>query len=148
MVLDDDSNNRGQIDSDFTRHEFEITTEVTQQAYLSVSVLNGDIYPDRTGCADAYTASPLNAEYIVDSPDFLSTPYRNSVGGSSSFWFNNNEPVTLVAGETYTVNVELWGSNTRVARDFSIVGLGEQGAINFTSKQGLQSDHYFNSSCE
>lgn len=51
----------------------------------------------------------------------------------------------MTAGATYTVNVELWNNNPNVSRDFSLVAFGKTAGVNIVHKDGLQSDHYFDS---
>jgi hypothetical protein len=40
------------------------------------------------------------------------------------FNLNDGKPFALKAGTTYTINLELWGSNPHISRDFSIVAFG------------------------
>ena len=59
------------------------------------------------------------------------------------FNLNNGKPYALKAGTTYAINLELWGDNPNITRDFSIVAFGKIGEVNITHKAGLTSDHYF-----
>jgi len=47
---------------------------------------------------------------------------------------NNAQPYLLKVGTTYSINLELWGGNTLIARDFSIVAWGSKGTVNFVHK--------------
>jgi hypothetical protein len=53
---------------------------------------------------------------------------------------NSGKTFALKAGTTYTINLELWGGNEIITRDFSIVAHGEKGPINIVHKLGLVSD--------
>ena len=97
-----------------------------------MNVHNDEIYPRREGCVDAYADSPLNAKYIVDSPDFLSSPVVNTVGDKPNFWLNNGNTLYVRKNRDYLVYVEMWGDNPRVARDFSIVALTSQTQVTIT----------------
>lgn len=126
LVLDDKLDSPGVLPEGgptFTRHEFTIRSQVNQSLILSVNVHNDEIYPRREGCADAFNDSPLNAKYVVDSPDFLAGPEVNTVGGKPNFWLKDGGTLFLRSNRDYRVYVELWGDNPRVARDFSIVAL-------------------------
>ena len=58
----------------------------------------------------------------------------------STFNFNGMKPYAMVAGTTYTINLELWGLNQNVSRDFSLVALSDGGQkVLFTHMQGLVS---------
>jgi hypothetical protein len=58
----------------------------------------------------------------------------------STFNFNGMKPYAMAAGTTYTINLELWGLNQNVSRDFSLVALSDGGQqVVFTHMQGLVS---------
>ena len=127
-------------------HVMKIKSDVSQQAVLSVNVQNGDIYPRNKDCVSYYADSPLNASYMVSSPDLGQGAVTNTVGSNASFWLNNGEPLTLEAGKVYTMYLNMFGDNSKVARDFSVVALGEQGDVSITHAT-RESDHFFNSGC-
>lgn len=82
-MLDDKLDNPGTLPEGgptFTRHEFTISTKRSQSLILSVNVHNDEIYPRREGCVDAYADSPLNAKFVVYSPDYMSSPEVSTVG--------------------------------------------------------------------
>ena len=76
-------------------HAITVRSPVTQQVVLSVNVQSGDIYPRKSGCVDAYSSSPLNAVYTVNSPSLGVSSVSNTVGGNPSFWFNDGQPIEL-----------------------------------------------------
>jgi hypothetical protein len=60
-------------------------------------------------------------EYVMPGSTLLKT----TVYYVGDFNLNSGNPYALKAGTTYTINLELWGNNTTITRDFSIVAHGE-----------------------
>jgi hypothetical protein len=59
-------------------------------------------------------------EYILPGSTLLKTiSYYEG-----DYNLNLGKPFALKAGTTYTINLELWGGNAIVTRDFSIVAHG------------------------
>lgn len=58
--------------------------------------------------------------------------------GYSTYNFNNMNPIPMLAGKSYLINLELWGTNTlstnsNVSRDFALIALSDGGSqVTFT----------------
>ena len=144
LVLDDKLVNPGKNTyggAAYTRHEFQITSAVAQDAIFQVNVHDSRLYPRFTGCGQGVGVNTIRTVVEWNLPGSNAQTYYYE----GEYNLNGGNSYKLVANTTYKINVELWAGNTNVARDFSIVAWGSAGPITFTSQQGLQSDHWWNS---
>lgn len=125
----------------YTRHEFTITTDVSQDVIFQVNVHDSRLYPLIAGCGSGVGVNSVRTivEWVLPGSSAQTYYFEGEYN------LKNAQPYSLVAGTTYRINLELWGGNANIRRDFSVVAFGSKGAVNFTSLQGLTSDHWFNS---
>jgi hypothetical protein len=128
--------------SKYTRHEFSITTNVDQDAIFTINTHAVRSYPFNT-CMNSALTTINSVKNVVEW--FLpgSNSIRQTFYVEGDFNLNGGRPYALKAGTTYAINLELWGDNPNITRDFSIVAFGKRGEVKITHRAGLTSDHYF-----
>lgn len=125
----------------FTRHEFLITSNVDQDAIFTINTHAFRSYPYNTCMDSSSTISGVKnvIEWLMPG----STVIKQTFYAEGDFNLNGGLPYALKAGNTYIINLELWGDNPNITKDFSIVAFGKNGEINITHKANLTSDSYF-----
>lgn len=106
----------------YTRHEFTISSDLSQKFMLEVNM--DDLRITTANC----TATPMNVHQVLTYIELTAPGATVSVNSSFSMLgalsFNNGIPYTITAGQSYKLALELYGTNVYVPKDFSVVTWG------------------------
>lgn len=107
----------------FTRHEFIISSDITQNFMLEANL--NDIRTTPKQCVLTPMAIQTMFTYVELYKPSATTPFINtSFTMMGAYALNGGVPLVINAGESYKFAIELWGTNTYVPRDFSVVTWG------------------------
>jgi hypothetical protein len=135
LKLDDTTRSPGsnkKCGSECTRHEFTLTSDVTQTVYVSANTWSSRGYPD--SCRDGATKTNDGKKHILSVEGFKEVKFNK---GTEMF-----EPFIMKAGDTLDLYIEMDFTRAEMAHDVSVVVWGEEGQITLNHKKGIKSDHF------
>lgn len=94
-------------------------------------------------CQNQATSTINGVKNVLEYTLPGTTVAQTSVFYEGDFNMGGGKPYAFKANTRYTIALELWGDNTNITKDFSIVAFGKNAAVKITHTAGLTSDNYF-----